>query len=179
MSRENDNDNDNQTGETTAQGPTAQDGTSAAYARGAAMMERIYNGAVPVLPEGTMVFNDVMMRTLFAEVWDRDVLSVRDRRLMLLGVIATAGASEVWRIQATAALANGELTPDELRETLVILAPYAGYPNVASLVLPCEEVIGSWQRSQRSTPSSDAPGPSPDAPPSPDASPSSDASSPS
>lgn len=60
--------------------------TSAAYAKGAAMMERIYNGAVPVLPEGTMVFNDVMMRTLFAEVWDRDVLPVRDRRLMLMEI---------------------------------------------------------------------------------------------
>lgn len=127
----------------------ADDAASAAYARGAAMMERVYNGAVPVLPEGTMVFNDVMMRTLFAEVWDRDVLSVRDRRLMLMGVIASAGACDVWRIQAAAALSNGELTPDELRETLVILAPYAGYPNVASLVVPCEEVIGTWQRSQR------------------------------
>jgi 4-carboxymuconolactone decarboxylase len=129
---------------------SAADTTSAAYAKGAAMMDRVYNGAVPVLPEGTMVFNDVMMRTLFAEVWDRDVLSVRDRRLMLMGVIAAAGASDVWRIQAAAALSNGELTPDELRETLVILAPYAGYPNVASLVVPCEDVIGTWQRAQRS-----------------------------
>jgi len=152
-------DNDNPTANPGAQDSPAADGTSPAYAKGAAMMERIYKGAVPVLPEGTMVFNDVMMRTLFAEVWDRDVLSVRDRRLMLLGVIATAGASDVWRIQATAALDNGELTPDELRETLVILAPYAGYPNVASLVLPCEEAIGSWQRSQRTKPSADTPGP--------------------
>ncbi len=134
--------------------------TSAAYAKGAAMMERVYNGAVPVLPEGTMVFNDVMMRTLFAEVWDRDVLPVRDRRLMLMGVIAAAGATDVWRIQAAAALANGELAPDELRETLVILAPYAGYPNVASLVVPCEEVIGTWLRSQPTESSPDAQDPS-------------------
>lgn len=140
--------------------PSDAAATSAAYAKGAAMMGRIYNGAVPVLPEGTMVFNDVMMRTLFAEVWDRDVLPVRDRRLMLMGVIAADGASDVWRIQAAAALANGELTPDELRETLVILAPYAGYPNVASLVLPCEEVIGTWLRSQRpaTPPSGSSPG---------------------
>jgi hypothetical protein len=25
-----------------------------------------------------------------------------------------------------------------------MLAPYAGYPNVAGLVVPCEEVIGTW-----------------------------------
>ena len=118
------------------------------YERGAAMMRRVYGGIVPPLPEGAMPFNDVMVRSLFAEVWDRDVLSVRDRRLLLMGVIAAAGATDVWRIQAAAALANGELSPDELRETLVILAPYAGYPNVAGLVLPCEEAINEWRARQ-------------------------------
>ena len=48
------------------------------------------------------------------------------------------------RVLLSAALKRGELTPDELRETLVMLAPYAGYPNVAGLVVPCEEVIGRW-----------------------------------
>jgi 4-carboxymuconolactone decarboxylase len=128
---------------------TTTDGPSPAFARGAEMMQRVYRGAVPVLPEGTMAFNDVMVRSLFGEVWDRDVMSVRDRRLLLMGVIAAAGANDVWRIQATAALDNGELSPDELRETLIILAPYAGYPNVAGLVLVCEEVIGTWQRAHQ------------------------------
>lgn len=117
-----------------------------AYERGAAMLREVYAGDVVDLPEGTMPFNDVMMKTIFAEVWDRDVLSVRDRRLLLMGVIAAQGQPEVWRIQATAALKNDELSPDELRETLVMLAPYAGYPNVAGLVVACEEVIGEVER---------------------------------
>ena len=25
-----------------------------------------------------------------------------------------------------------------------MLAPYAGYPNVAALIVPCEQVIGAW-----------------------------------
>jgi 4-carboxymuconolactone decarboxylase len=125
------------------------DDTGDAYARGAANMRKVYADAVPVLPEGTMAFNDVMMRTLFAEVWDRDVLSVRDRRLLLMGVIAAAGSPEVWRIQAAAALELGELDADGLRETLVMLAPYAGYPKVASLVVPCEEVIAAHRAGQR------------------------------
>lgn len=125
------------------------DDTGDAYARGAANMRKVYADAVPVLPEGTMAFNDVMMRTLFAEVWDRDVLNVRDRRLLLMGVIAAAGSPEVWRIQAAAALELGELDADGLRETLVMLAPYAGYPKVASLVVPCEEVIAAHRAAQR------------------------------
>ena len=91
-----------------------------------------------------MAFNDVMVRTLFDQVWRRGVLDVRSRRLLLMGVIAANGQVDTWKIQARAALKRGELTPDELRETLVMLAPYAGYPNVAGLVVPCEEVIGTW-----------------------------------
>ena len=116
-----------------------------AFERGAAMMRRVYGDAIPVPPEGAMAFTDVMVRSLFAEVWDRDILSIRDRRLLLMGAIATYGATEVWGLQARAALDNGELTPEELRETLVILAPYAGYPLVAPLVGACEEAINAWR----------------------------------
>ena len=87
-----------------------------------------------------------MIRSLFAEVWDRDVLSIRDRRLLIIGVIAAYGAADVWGLQVRAALDNGELTPEELRETLVMLAPYAGYPRVAPLVGACEEAINAWNK---------------------------------
>lgn len=118
--------------------------SSEQYQRGAAKLREVYAGDVVDLPEGTMAFNDVMLRSLFAEVWDRELLDVRSRRLLLMGVIATLGQTDTWKIQARASLRNGELTPDELRETLIMLAPYAGYPNVAPLIMACEEVIGTW-----------------------------------
>lgn len=114
------------------------------YERGAAKLREVYAGDVVDLPEGTMAFNDVMIRSLWAEVWDRDVLDIRSRRLLILGVIAANGQVDTFKIQARAALRRGELTPDELRETLVMLAPYAGYPNVAGLIVPVEEVINTW-----------------------------------
>ncbi len=114
------------------------------YQRGADKLREVYAGDVVDLPEGTMAFNDVMLRSLFAEVWDRDVLDLRSRRLLLMGVIAAHGQVDTWKIQARASLRNHELTPDELRETLVMLAPYAGYPNVAGLVMAAEEVISTW-----------------------------------
>ena len=114
------------------------------YERGVDMIREVYAGDIVEMPEGTMPFNDVMMRSLFAEVWDRDVLSIDARRLLIMGVIAANGQEGTWRIQAKAALTRGELTVDELRETLVALAPYAGYPNVAALILPTEEVINEY-----------------------------------
>ncbi len=114
------------------------------FRRGSAKLREVYAGDVVDLPEGSFPFNDVMVRSLFAEVWDRELLDVRSRRLLLMGVIATHGQTDTWKIQARAALRNRELTPDELRETLIMLAPYAGYPNVAPLIMACEEVISTW-----------------------------------
>lgn len=113
------------------------------YERGMAKMKEVYAGEVPDLPEGSMPFYDVMMKSLFAEVWDRDVLDIRSRRLLLMGAILANGAVDIWKIQARAALRLGELDADQLREVLVTLAPYAGYPNVAPAVAVCEEVINS------------------------------------
>lgn len=134
-------------GSPTADPAAADPAAKSAYERGREIMAEIYAGDVVALPEGTMAFTDVMVKTLFAEVWgDRGVLSVRDRRLLIMGVIAARGQTDVWKLQAKAALKRGELEPDELRETLVMLAPYAGYPNVAPLVTACEEVIAEQDR---------------------------------
>lgn len=115
-------------------GPTARE-------RGLARMRELYGDEVREVPEGASPFTDVMLETLFAGVWDRDVLSMRDRRLLVMGVVAALGATDIWGLQARSALANGELDADELREALVLLAPYAGYPNVAPLVGPTEAAI--------------------------------------
>ena len=53
--------------------------------------------------------------------------------------------ADTWKIQARASIRNGEPTPDGLRETLIMFAPYAGCPNAWRLVAPCEEVISNWE----------------------------------
>ena len=111
------------------------------YEQGRAKLDEVYDGDVVPSAQGESAFQDVMMTSLFADVWGRDVLSIRDRRLLLMGVIAAGGLPDIWAIQARAALKRQELTPDELRETLIILAPYAGYPKVSALILRTEAVI--------------------------------------
>ena len=110
-------------------------------ARGAAKMTEVYAGDVAVPPEGASDFADLMLKQLFAEVWTRDPLPVRDRRLLIMGVIAGMGESMTWKIQAKSALKNGELSPEQLREVLIQLAQYAGYPRVAGLIGVTEEAI--------------------------------------
>ena len=117
-------------------------------ARGHEMMKKVYAGDVPVPPEGVSAFADIMLEQVFAEVWTRPALSVRDRRLLIMGVIASMGESVTWGIQLMAALKNGELTPEQAREALIHVAQYAGYPRAAGLMATTEQTIAKFQKGE-------------------------------
>jgi hypothetical protein len=40
---------------------------------------------------------------------------------------------------------HGELTPDHLRETLIMVSPHAAFRDVSGLVVAREEVISIWR----------------------------------
>ena len=111
------------------------------WERGAAKIKEVYAGDVITPPKGAMAFSDLMLEQLFAEVWTRDVLSMRDRRLLLLGAIAALGEPLTFGIQSKASVKNGELTPEQLRECLIFLTQYVGYPRVAGLIGVVEKAI--------------------------------------
>lgn len=109
--------------------------------RGLERIEQIYGGDVRPPPAGASAFMDLMVEHLFGEVWTRPQLCDRDRRLLMLGAIVALGEKEIFDLQARSALRNGELTPEQLREVLVHLVYYAGYPRVAPLVARAEKLI--------------------------------------
>ncbi|MGV9669085.1 MULTISPECIES: carboxymuconolactone decarboxylase family protein [unclassified Gordonia (in: high G+C Gram-positive bacteria)] len=78
---------------------------------------------------------------LFAEVWTREGLSIRDRRLILLGALAAGGQVDVAEIQAGAALGNEELTPEQLEEIALFLCYYVGWPIGTKMNMMFGEVI--------------------------------------
>lgn len=108
--------------------------------RGLEMIKEVYAGDV-VTPGPGHAFSDVMLEQLFAEVWTRDTLSMRDKRILLLGIIAEKGEPTTFKIQIKASLKRGEMKPDEARELLLFIAQYAGYPRAASLIQPLETAI--------------------------------------
>lgn len=116
--------------------------------RGAESIKKVYAGDVVVPPEGASDFADIMLEQVFAEVWTREALPMRDRRLLIMGVIACMGEATTWGIQAKAALKNGELTPEQLREALIQLAQYAGYPRAAGLLGVTEQKIAEFEKGE-------------------------------
>ena len=119
--------------------------------RGYQKIQEVYAGDVPIPAEGVNEFADIMLSQLFAEVWTRDVLSMRDRRLILLGAILALGESMTFEIQAKAALKKGELTPEQLREVLVFAVHYVGYPRAAGMIGAVEKVIAAVAKEQETS----------------------------
>lgn len=85
---------------------------------------------------------------LFADIWNRPGLADRDRRLLLIGLLAGQGAADVLGIQIPAAYANGELDDEALREIVIFLSHYAGWPQGARLNSIVEETISKGRRDQ-------------------------------
>jgi 4-carboxymuconolactone decarboxylase len=117
-------------------------------ALGEEKIKDVYAGDVVVPPEG-YAFTDVMLKQLFAELWTRETLSMRDKRILLLGIIAAQGESMTFKIQIKASLKRGEMNPDEARELLLFIAQYAGYPRAASMLAPMEEAIAEYEKGKQ------------------------------
>lgn len=78
---------------------------------------------------------------LFADIWSRPGLSDRDRRLLLIGMLAGQGAQDVLTIQVPAAYQTGDLDTEALREIVIFLSHYAGWPVGARLNSLVEETV--------------------------------------
>lgn len=103
-------------------------------ARGEAMFEEVYGGVVPLPGAGQRDdYIDNMLASLFGEIWPRDTLSLRDRRLLILGAVIALGEAGILEIQLRAALAKGELRREQLPEILVFMVHYVGYPRASTL----------------------------------------------
>lgn len=116
-------------------------------ALGEETIKDVYAGDVIVPPEG-YAFTDIMLKQVFAELWTRDTLSMRDKRILLLGIIAEKGEAMTFKIQIKASLKRGEINAEEAREFLLFIAQYAGYPRAAAMLGPVEEAIAEVAKEQ-------------------------------
>jgi 4-carboxymuconolactone decarboxylase len=111
--------------------------------RGLDKMSEVYGWEVQ---DGPGDFFGITVDHLFADIWTRPGLSMRDRRLLLLGLLVGQGQQDVADIQIGAALRRAELTPDELREIAIFLTHYAGWPSGARLSMQVEKLAGEHAR---------------------------------
>ncbi len=106
--------------------------------RGLDMMRQVYGWDVQ---DGPGDFFVLTVDHLFADIWTRPGLSIRDRRLLLIGLLIGQGRDDVAEIQIGSALKLAELDADQLREIVIFLTHYAGWPAGAKLSMQAEKLI--------------------------------------
>jgi 4-carboxymuconolactone decarboxylase len=115
------------------------------FERGFAMYREVYGEAAYASAQGESDFFDLMIEQLFAEVWTRPGLTLPMRRLMVLGVLAAQHRFEVLAIQFGRCLETGELTAAQIREVVIFLVAYVGYPVSGDLRRVSEQAIAEWE----------------------------------
>ena len=93
-------------------------------------------------------FQRIVTEYCWGEVWTRQVLTNKQRSLNNLCIIATLNRAAEFEIHVRGALRNG-CTPEEIRDTLIQVAVYAGIPagveafRIARKVLTEEGALGA------------------------------------
>ncbi len=109
-------------------------------AAGMAKMEEVYGFSVDPATIGGR-YLEMTVDHLFGSVWTSDELDVRERRLLTIGVLAAQDKTDLLDLQFSRALERGELTVDQLREVVVHLTHYVGWPVSVGLNQTAENVI--------------------------------------
>lgn len=79
---------------------------------------------------------------LFGDVWRRTELPARDRSLVTVAALITNGSTEQLRAHLQIAKDNG-LTETELKEVIIHLAFYAGWPRAMSAITVAKDVFAA------------------------------------
>jgi 4-carboxymuconolactone decarboxylase len=117
-----------------------EDHRSEARTEGIAKMEEVYGFSID--PEHVPGPYAVMtVDHLFGRVWTREALDIRDRRLLTMGVLAALGKGDLLDIQFNSALERDELTVEQVREVVLHLTHYIGWPLSTGMNQAAETVI--------------------------------------
>ena len=86
-------------------------------------------------------FQELITRYAWNEIWNRPRIPRKVRRMIVIAQMVALGRWEEFRLHARAALASGDLDPDDLKEVLLQSAVYCGVPAANTAFKEAREVI--------------------------------------
>ncbi|RIK93810.1 MAG: 4-carboxymuconolactone decarboxylase [Proteobacteria bacterium] len=98
-------------------------------AKGLEWFDKVMGFRPPVIPDDP--FLDATVDHLFAGVWARPGLGVKERRIATLVVLMQLGNEQTLRLHFGAAMKQKQLTDTEIDELILHVAHYAGWPVAA------------------------------------------------
>jgi 4-carboxymuconolactone decarboxylase len=104
----------------------------------------------PVDPDSFAAYS---LRNLYNDVWGRDELSMRDRRMLLLGVLAAQSLDWPLGVHLRCAIEQGEMSRPDVEEIKRVLAGYIGFPKVVLFDQAWQRVLAELDGKENETPS--------------------------
>lgn len=107
----------------------------AQWEKGLKTFDEVYGpgSSAMTLPYRNSSFNQEIVGNQFANLWASDILSLREKRLLVLGATAMLGRADLVEIQMNGALINGEFTDEELDFIPLFVLFYAGAGNTTTV----------------------------------------------
>lgn len=96
--------------------------------------------AVPRSP-----YIDETVEHLFGDIWSSPNLSVRDKRLLVIGATTMLGRADLLEVQIAGAIMNDELTEAQFEEMKMLMLFYAGAGNTTALI---QGIAGAKKRAE-------------------------------
>ena len=97
--------------------------------RGREWFERVMGVPAPATPPDPFV--EATVDHLFADVWSRPGLALRDRRIATLVVLIQLGNEMALRLHLGATMRQQQLSDTEIDELILHVAHYGGWPGAA------------------------------------------------
>lgn len=88
----------------------------------------------------TRDFQDLITRYAWGEIWTRPGLDIRTRRILVIGTLLALSRWDEFRMHARAALVEGGLSADDLKEIVLQQAIYCGVPAANTAFHMLEEL---------------------------------------
>jgi 4-carboxymuconolactone decarboxylase len=98
------------------------------YARGRDKLAEVHGAAGEAIVDSLGDLGRDIVEYAFGDVYSRPGLALRDRELVAVAMLAAQGSSEPQLDVHLHAARNVGVTFEELREVLIQVAPYAGFP---------------------------------------------------
>jgi 4-carboxymuconolactone decarboxylase len=91
--------------------------------------------------ELTREFQDLITRYAWGEIWTRPGLDTRTRRVLVIGTLLALARWDEFRMHARAALVEGGMTADDLKEIVLQQAIYCGVPAANTAFHTLDELV--------------------------------------
>ncbi len=93
-------------------------------------------------------FQDLITRYAWGEIWTRERFDHKTRRLLVLAMMVALGRWEEFVMHVRAALFEGELEPDDIKEVLMQSAIYCGVPAANTAFKEAAATVAEYEKSK-------------------------------